>query len=70
MIADPDDQARVCEFCGIGADECSVSQCDFCLSAFCIECEPHRTDDAPVDVCPRCAFVNDVPNPEHAESDS
>lgn len=46
----PAAEAIKCDFCNDWADY----QCDICGANFCAACEPHREDDAPVDVCEDC----------------
>lgn len=44
-------EAIKCDFCN---DEPAEKQCDYCGANFCIDCEPNRDDDAPVDCCENC----------------
>jgi len=49
-IYHPVDEVIKCDFCNEPAEK----QCDICKASFCIDCEPNRDDDAPIEVCENC----------------
>lgn len=44
-----------CSFCGSPEEDCAfINVCDVCKLSYCDDCSPHRTDDAPIDLCEEC----------------
>jgi hypothetical protein len=48
-----------------GENDADKYLCDECGKVFCTDCAPHRTDDAPWDVCMPC--VEAIQEPTHAK---
>ena len=46
-----------CRGCGSG-DGSEYKTCDRCGVQICVECEPDRDDDAPIDLCSECCDVS------------
>lgn len=42
-----------CRGCGSGEGS-DYSTCDLCGAEICVDCEPYRDDDAPIDLCEEC----------------
>lgn len=53
----PENASVTCNACNLGMSEVELYVCDFCECVFCQDCAPYRDDDddAPVDICERCA---------------